>query len=113
MIHVAGPSSVTEAQKVSEQVDALLLDSGNPDLPVKELGGTGRVHNWSISASIRESVNVPIYLAGGLNGTNVTAAIEAVAPFGIDVCSGVRTNGVLDEAKLSKFFIAVTGGTIG
>lgn len=103
VIHVLDESSVEEAKKVQHFVDALLLDSGNPRLKVKELGGTGRIHNWEISRSIVESVTVPVFLAGGLNEENVDEAIEAVQPFGLDICSGVRSNGALDEQKLKVF----------
>jgi phosphoribosylanthranilate isomerase len=85
-------------------VDAILLDSGNPALQIKELGGTGRRHDWALSRQIREQVKVPIFLAGGLNPGNVRQAIEEVGPFGLDVCTGVRTNGHLDERKLSALF---------
>ena len=104
VIHVTGPESLEEAKRVRPYVNAILLDSGNQSLPVKELGGTGRVHNWNISRAIREKVAVPIYLAGGINATNVVEAIKKVQPFGIDVCSGVRTNGKLDEIKLRQVF---------
>jgi phosphoribosylanthranilate isomerase len=59
-----------------------LLDSGNPKLTVKELGGTGRVHNWNLSRKIVEQSKVPVFLAGGLNAANVAEAIETVNPFG-------------------------------
>ena len=107
VIHVTGDESVDHAQKVAEHVDALLLDSGNPALAVKELGGTGRVHDWSLSRRIRDAVPKPIFLAGGLRSTNVREAIAAVQPFGLDLCSGVRTNDILDEQKLWSFFEAV------
>lgn len=107
VIHVIGEESVDEAIKLSESVDALLLDSGNPNLTVKELGGTGRTHNWELSRKIREAINVPIFLAGGLKPENVKQAIETVQPFGLDLCSGVRTDGHLDSAKLEAFFKAV------
>lgn len=103
VIHVNGRSSVDEALSLHSQVDALLLDSGNPMLPVKELGGTGRVHDWTISRTIRESVNIPVFLAGGLRPENVRAALDEVRPFAVDVCSGVRTEGKLDEEKLKRF----------
>lgn len=103
VIHVGDASSVAEAQAVAPYVDALLLDSGNQSLAVKELGGTGRVHDWSVSARIRETAGVPVFLAGGLRAENVGEAIRAVDPFALDVCSGVRTSGVLDEAKLRAF----------
>lgn len=107
VIHVRDPGSVEEARAVAPHVDALLLDSGNPAAAVKELGGTGRVHDWQVSRRIVESVRVPVYLAGGLNGDNVGAAVQAVKPFGVDVCSGVRTGGALDAARLAAFVHAI------
>jgi phosphoribosylanthranilate isomerase len=107
VIHVTGRESFDEAQAVSGKVDALLLDSGNQNLPVKELGGTGRKHDWTISRAIVQSVAVPVFLAGGLNPDNVAEAIEQVRPFGLDVCSGVRTLGKLDEDKLQRFFARI------
>lgn len=107
VIHVTGPESVDEAVATAPHVDALLLDSGNPRLAVKELGGTGRTHDWTLSRRIRESVSVPVFLAGGLTAANVPEAIAAVQPFGLDVCSGVRTNDNLDREKLRAFFDAV------
>lgn len=103
VIHVTGDDSVDEALGVAADVDALLLDSGNPKLAVKELGGTGRRHDWLLSRRIVDSSPVPVYLAGGLNAGNVREAIEIVRPFGVDVCSGVRTDGRLDEGKLAAF----------
>ena len=108
VIHVRGESAIDEALRVAPYVDALLLDSGNASLAVKELGGTGRKHDWAISRRLREAVPVPVYLAGGLNPDNVREAIERVGPFGLDVCSGVRTGGALDVQKLKKFFAAVS-----
>ncbi len=107
VIHVVDEASVDYALEVADGVDALLLDSGNPNLAVKELGGTGRVHNWQLSRQIREQVSKPIFLAGGLHADNVREAIETVEPFGLDLCSGVRTNGQLDGRKLESFFEAV------
>jgi phosphoribosylanthranilate isomerase len=104
VIHVGGEESLQEAEEVALYVDAILLDSGNQSLPVKELGGTGRTHDWTISRLIRERVGVPVFLAGGLNSSNVREAFEMVRPFGIDVCSGVRTNDQLDERKLTALF---------
>lgn len=111
VIHVTGAASVDEAAAVAEHVDALLLDSGNPALAVKELGGTGRTHDWALSRRIVEAVAVPVYLAGGLNPGNVVAAVDAVRPFGLDLCSSVRTEGRLDKAKLQAFFGAL--GSVG
>ncbi len=104
VIHVAGEESITEAVAVSSLVDVLLLDSGNQKLKVKELGGTGRTHDWTISRKIRDAVSVPVYLAGGLNAKNVLDAIKEVEPFGIDLCSGVREGGKLNEKRLEAFF---------
>jgi phosphoribosylanthranilate isomerase len=110
VIHVGGEESIDEARMIAPFVDALLLDSGNQKLAVKELGGTGRVHDWRISRRIRDAVAVPLFLAGGLNAGNVAAAVAAVQPHGVDVCSGVRTDGKLDAAKLSAFVAALSAG---
>lgn len=122
VIHVTGEESLQEAvlltgniifsssdsnktqKQLQKQIDGILLDSGNQSLAVKQLGGTGRMHDWSISKRIRELVDLPIFLAGGLNSENVRSAIQNVAPFGLDLCSGVRTNDKLDETKLAQFF---------
>src|ERR1041384_1625214 len=103
VIHVQSEASVAEARAVAPEVDALLLDSGNQQLAVKELGGTGRTHDWRLSRRIVEQVDKPVFLAGGLKAENVRAAIEQVAPFGLDVCSGLRTDGRLDERKLAAY----------
>ena len=107
VIHVTGPEAVDEAIGIAPHVDAILLDSGNQSLEIKELGGTGRTHDWNLSRKIREAIDVPLFLAGGLNPSNVAAAIREVQPFGIDVCSGLRTNGVLDPQKLTAFFTQI------
>ncbi|MEH1831199.1 MAG: phosphoribosylanthranilate isomerase [Nostoc sp.] len=104
VIHVITEKSIDEAISVAPYVDAILLDSGNQSLLIKELGGTGRLHDWNLSAKIREQVNVPIFLAGGLKPENVALAVGQVAPFGLDLCSAVRSNGKLDEKKLKLFF---------
>jgi len=104
VIHVTGSVVLWQAQKISRYVDVILLDSGNPGLAVKELGGTGRTHNWKISRQIIEDLDIPVYLAGGLKSENIQEAIKAVRPFGVDICSGVRTNNRLDSKKLLNFF---------
>lgn len=109
VIHVRGPASVAEAIRVAPFVDAILLDSGNPTAAVKELGGTGRVHDWAVSRAIRDAVPVPVFLAGGLRASNVAGAIDAVRPFGVDVCSGVRHGGRLDSAAVHAFIHATNG----
>lgn len=107
VIHVIDERSVEEAIEIADFVDAILLDSGNPNLSVKELGGTGRTHNWQLSRQIRSHITKPVFLAGGLHPLNVKEAIEVVQPFGVDLCSGVRTHGKLDEKKLEAFFKAL------
>ena len=102
-------SPSNDALRVAPDVDAILLDSGNPSLSVKELGGTGRRHDWAISRQIREAVDVPVWLAGGLNPDNAREAIETVQPFALDLCSGIRTGEGydLDQEKLDRFMAAV------
>lgn len=107
VIHVMNQETLKEALAISNSVDAILLDSGNPNLQIKELGGTGRTHNWDISSKIVKSLKIPVYLAGGLNPDNIIEAIERVKPYGVDICSGVRTNGLLDPLKLQRFINAV------
>ena len=107
VIHVLDEGSIKEAIEISEFVDAILLDSGNPNLPTKVLGGTGKTHNWDLSKKIREKISLPIFLAGGINKDNIKKAIDHVQPFGIDLCSSVRTNGQLDERKLEELFKAL------
>ena len=107
VIHVRDETAVDEARSIASEVDAILLDSGNPDLATKELGGTGRVHNWETSRRIVDTVATPVFLAGGLNPGNIAAALTTVRPFGVDICSGLRTNGALDESKLAAFINAV------
>ena len=107
VIHVAGAESVDEALAAAPLVDMLLLDSGNPRLAVKELGGTGRVHDWTHSRRICEQAGIPVLLAGGLNPGNARIAFERVRPAGLDVCSGLRPNGRLDGPLLRDFFRAL------
>ena len=109
VVHVINEQSIDEGLRLSASVDALLLDSGNPNLAVKELGGTGRIHNWKLSRKIVEQVKIPVFLAGGINAGNVKAALDEVQPFGLDLCSSVRTNGVLDPQKLENFIRNVLG----
>jgi phosphoribosylanthranilate isomerase len=111
VIHVRDAASIAEAVRVSPFVDAILLDSGNPTAAVKELGGTGRVHDWAVSRAIRDAVSVPLFLAGGLRPSNVGDAIGAVRPFGVDVCSGIRIDGRLDERAM-RAFIRVARETV-
>ena len=104
VVHVQSENTVAKAIDLSSYVDAILLDSGNPNLSIKELGGTGRTHDWDLSRKIRDQIDIPVFLAGGINSKNVKQAVAHVKPFGVDLCSGVRSNGKLDEKKLSLFF---------
>ncbi|MCH8272776.1 MAG: phosphoribosylanthranilate isomerase [Candidatus Marinimicrobia bacterium] len=109
VIHVVDDFSVEQAVSIAPLVDGLLLDSGIVNSSVKELGGTGRTHNWELSKTIVELTQTAVWLAGGLNSENVSSAIGAVSPFGVDVCSGVRSSGSLDESKLSQFVKKING----
>jgi phosphoribosylanthranilate isomerase len=107
VVHVRGEESFEEAVGAARHVDALLLDSGNQSLAVKELGGTGRTHDWRVSRRVVEASPVPVFLAGGLKPENVAEAVSTVRPFGLDVCSGVRSGGRLDAEKLKRFFAQI------
>jgi phosphoribosylanthranilate isomerase len=107
VLHVADPDVVDEARSLAGAVDAFLLDSGNPKLAVKELGGTGRVHDWDLSRRIVDAVDRPVFLAGGLRADNINNAVARVRPFGVDLCSSVRSQGHLDADKLAAFFAAI------
>ncbi|MDP6706572.1 MAG: phosphoribosylanthranilate isomerase [Alphaproteobacteria bacterium] len=107
VLHVGGEETVEAARRVAPLVDAILLDSGRPDGAVKELGGTGRVHDWQVSARVVEAIEGPVFLAGGLKPENVAEAIRTVRPYGVDLCSGVRTDGALDGDRLAAFMAAV------
>ena len=107
VLHVQEEDVVAQAGRVENQVDAILLDSGRPGAAVKELGGTGRTHNWNLSARVVKGVSCPVFLAGGLRPANVEEAIRSVGPFGIDLCSGVRTAGRLNEGKLLDLVAAI------
>ncbi|MGH6904517.1 MAG: phosphoribosylanthranilate isomerase [Geminicoccaceae bacterium] len=108
VIHVAGEESVAAAVAAAAHADALLLDSGQPHAAIRVLGGTGRVHDWAVSRRIVEAAPCPVFLAGGLRADNVAAAIAAVRPFGVDLCTGVRrADYSLDPEKLEAFVAAV------
>lgn len=110
VIHVRDAGALEQARAWAEHCDALLLDSGNPHAAIRELGGTGRTHDWAISAElVRAVAPCPVFLAGGLRADNVAEAVRTVRPSGVDLCSGVRTGGRLDETKLSAFTTALHG----
>ena len=103
VVHVRSRSALDQARALEEFADAILLDSGRPEGANPSLGGTGETHDWNISREIRDALNIPVYLAGGLNPENVTQALEVVHPYAVDVCSGVRSEGHLDPDKLEAF----------
>lgn len=107
VIHVVDETSIKAAVKLSPYVDFILLDSGNPNLKVKKLGGTRRVHDWELSKKIRAEISTPVFLAGGITVSNAKTVIEQVQPYGLDLCSGLRTNGKLDKKKVLDFFEVV------
>lgn len=109
-IHVESRAALDLIAAYSAHVDAFLLDSGRPDAATPEYGGTGRQHDWAISAEFVQASKRPVFLAGGLTSANVADAIRQVRPFGVDLCSGVRTEGRLDRAKLTEFVLAVRNG---
>lgn len=111
VLHVTGPETLVQIESLSQAIDWVLLDSGNPALRVKQLGGTGRTHDWNLSRQIRESCEVPLWLAGGLNPQNIGEAVKTVRPDGVDVCSGVRSEGDLDIGKLTEFVRQVKTAT--
>lgn len=109
VVHVTGEAALAEAVAVAPLVDALLLDSGNPAAAVKELGGTGRPHDWALARRIRDAVfPLPLWLAGGLRVHNVAEAIATVQPHGLDLCTGVRVGGRLHAPTLAAFMAAVS-----
>ncbi len=107
VIHVEGPEALALIPRYAPHVHAFLLDSGRPNAAVAELGGTGRAHDWAVSAAFVRATDKPVFLAGGLSAANVAAAIQQVRPYGLDLCSGVRSNGQLDASKLAAFVRAV------
>lgn len=108
VIHVEDDNAIDLARAYAETADALLLDSGRPSAAIPLLGGVGQPHDWSISQRIVKAVDRPVFLAGGLNADNVSQAIDRVRPFGVDLCSGVRSTGALDPDLLGAFMAAVS-----
>ncbi len=107
VIHVEGSAALGLIPAYAPHVHAFLLDSGKPGAAIPTLGGTGDVHDWDISAAFVAASPHRVFLAGGLTPANVGAAIARVRPFGVDLCSGIRTAGALDTAKLAAFVAAV------
>lgn len=112
VLHVEGPEVVQQAQRIAAHVDAIILDSGTPKAEVPVFGATGRVHDWSLSRKVVITVPVPVFLAGGITAENVALAVTQVRPYGIDVCSGVRSDGRLDSAKLRALVRALVAADL-
>jgi putative acetyltransferase len=107
VIHVTGEEALDFVDVYSPHIHAFLLDSGRPGEKIPVLGGTGRTHDWTLSSRFVQTSKRPVFLAGGITADNVGDAVRQVRPFGPDLCSGVRTNGQLDAAKLASFMMAV------
>ncbi len=107
VIHVENAGALDLIAPYAPHVHTFFLDSGRPFLPSPEYGGSGRTHDWSVSAEFVRRSPLPVFLAGGLTPDNVGEAMRVVRPFGVDLCSGVRTDGRLDRAKLEAFIAAV------
>ncbi len=103
VVHVEDESALDLIDVYEPHVHAFILDSGSTGATVADLGGTGRVHDWRISSEFVRRTSKPVFLAGGLNPRNVRDAISVMAPFGIDLCSGVRRNNKLDAGLLDEF----------
>lgn len=107
VIHVENEGALDLIALYAPHVHAFLLDSGRPSQSRPVYGGTGRTHDWSISAEFVRRSPHPVFLAGGLSAANAGEAIRTVRPFGVDLCTGVRTDGRLDSEKLEAFISAV------
>jgi phosphoribosylanthranilate isomerase len=92
---------IARALKLSKVADFVLIDTEHRGAG----GGTGLVHDWNVSRSIRETIDKPLILAGGLNPNNLRAAIEFVKPYGVDVASGVESAVGKKDQKLVRKFI--------
>ena len=106
VIHVEDMSALDLIPAYAPYMHAFLLDSGRPGAATPEFGGTGRRHDWSISRAFVEASPLPVFLAGGLDPDNARQAVHEGSPFGLDLCTGVRTEGRLDEVKLQAFMVA-------
>lgn len=109
VVQVIDEASIKQARQIAPYVDRLLLDSGfTSKSGIPQLGGTGRTHNWDISRQIVDQVKIPVLLAGGINEINVRTALQEVKPYGINLCTGLRSAGQLDEEKLKRFMAVIT-----
>lgn len=100
-VNANSPSALETALTASKFFDGVLLDS----LEQGQYGGTGRVHDWTLSTRIKQAIYpVPFILAGGLNPGNVADAMRVVQPYAVDVSSGVELQpGIKDHQKMVDF----------
>ena len=89
--------ALRQIDEVTKRLHITLLDK----LVNGALGGTGHTFDWNIASEIARQH--PVFLAGGLAPDNVRQAIDAVRPWGVDVSSGVETDGMKDAAKIAEF----------
>jgi phosphoribosylanthranilate isomerase len=89
--HVTSNKLIDYVRSFESIVDAIILDTIN--LEEDRVGGTGMIHDWSLSAKIVQETSLPVILAGGLNPKNVADAIKLVKPYAVDVNSGGFTKG--------------------
>jgi phosphoribosylanthranilate isomerase len=113
VVHVEGPEALNSISAYAPHANAFLLDSGRPNASTPVLGGTGKTHDWMVSADFARASPKRVFLAGGINAANVEEAIRQVRPYGLDLCSSVRSNGRLDGARLTAFMDAVRSADFG
>ena len=83
--------------------DALLFDTADFSSGKARFGGTGQTSDWHLAVQLIDACEIPAFLSGGIRPENVKEAIEAVGPYGIDLCSGVEsTKGERDLGKLNR-----------
>jgi phosphoribosylanthranilate isomerase len=99
-IHVGSGDEVVKARSYEGTADAILLDTLSPSH-----GGSGAVHDWTVSAGIVREAGLPVLLAGGLTPSNVADAIRAARPFAVDASSGVENGERRKDMEKVKAFI--------
>ena len=94
------PKPIIKAFKVTSEEDVKKADLSSADYVLLDSGaGTGMTFNWEFIKGIKR----PYFLAGGLNPDNVSDALQALHPFAVDVSSGIETDGLKDEQKMTDF----------
>ena len=111
-------------ERYATTADALVLDSTDE----QGAGGTGETHDWARAREVVTDLDTPVLLAGGLTPENVAGAVATVAPFGVDVSSGIERDarrsashsdggeasaGTKDHAKLRAFVERARGVSVG